>query len=199
MEREGFALAGLWANCFWISSLILLVSGYGRFFWSQARFRAAGVAMAGALVMAFDLLLPQVPLMSGTVNGGLAFLALATLALGIARRKPVWWLWWLSLGAIAALGRILAPLAPHRAQWVMPLVPESIVLGIAAGVLGEEPVGGIVVGIGADVLASMWILVVRGGPLALGYHDLTSALLAGLAGWAAGWMRFHWGRHDMVA
>lgn len=190
--EAGDEMAELRTDCFWLAAVILALSGFGRQYW-KLPLKAYIMTMLGAvMVVVLGMVWNAVPIADGTVNAGLLWLGLMTLVWSIWCGGLRWWYRWLSLAMVFTLIRMVAPLISYQAVRFTPLVPESLGLGLASGLVTEDPVSSLGVALGADILSSGWVAAVRGGHWSLGSHDLTSALLAGLCSWAIGWVRIQW-------
>ena len=191
-DEVGEEVAGLRTDCIWLAAVILSLSGFGRQYWNLPS-KLYIVTMLGAVMaVVLGIVWNAVPIANGTVNAGLAWVGFMTLAWSIWRGGPRWWYWWLSLAMVFTLMRMVVPLVSYQAVRLMPLVPESLCLGLVSGLVTEDPVSSVGVALGADILSSGWVAALHGGNWSLGSHDLTSALLAGLASWAIGWVRVQW-------
>lgn len=187
-------MLGLWTDSVVGAGVILLAVGYGRDHWVRWQLTPSYAVVAGALIVMAGVTVPQIRV--GTITLPLSFLILGIMVLlvGILRGGPTWWLWWMGLATMMTLVRIILPLDPHRAQLVGTLAPESFAVGLAGGILTQDPVAGLIVAVGADILSSWWVEVYRIGYGHFAYHDLTSALLAALGGYVAGWLGYQWHR-----
>lgn len=197
--KEGDEVAGLRTDCIWLAAVILSLSGFGRQYWKLASKPYIATMFGAGLVVVLGLVWNAVPIASGTVNAGLAWLGLMTLMWSIWRGGARWWYWWLVLAMVFTLIRMISPLVSYQAVRFAPLVPESLGLGLASALVTDDPVSAIGVALGADILSSGWVAALRASDFSLGSHDLTSALLAGLASWAIGWVRVQWSsRRDLA-
>ncbi len=185
-------MLGLWTDSIVGAALILLTVGYGSQHWTRWGFVPGRVVAMGSMVIGLGVMVPPLGVDGGSLSLGFLTLGILVLGIGLIKGEAAWWLWWMSLATVMALVRILLPMHPYRAQLVATLGPESLVLGITGGILTQDPVAGIVVATGADVLSSVWIAFYRGGAWQLGYHDVTSALLAAVGGYAMGWIGYQW-------
>ncbi len=192
-------MLGLWTDSIVGAGMILLMVGYGENHWLRWRLKPSPITGAAAILVFLGGIVPPIHFKTASFSVSLLVFGALVVGLGFWKGEPSWWLWWLSLGAVMTLVRTLMPMNPHRAQLVGTLGPESLALGIAGGVLTEDPVAGLMVAMGADILSSVWVGFMRPGTWQLGGHDLTSALLAALAGYLVGWVGYQWHRWRTTA
>ncbi len=184
-------MLGLWTDSIFSAGLILLAVGYGQTYWARWRFNPSQVVAIAATLVGSNIIMPSIRIATTSLSLSLVLFGSLVVIFGILRGDPTWWLWWLSLATIMALVRIMLPMDPHRAQLVPTLGPESLALGTASGILTSDPVAGLMVAAGADILSSVWVAFYHRGTWHLGHHDFTSALLAALGGYAVGWVGHH--------
>lgn len=185
-------MVGLWTDSVVGAGLILLTVGYGSQHWIRWGLSPGRVVLVAAVIIGLGAMVPPVDLYGAFVSLSVLVLGTLVLGIGVIKGETRWWLWWMSLAAVMALVRILLPMHPDRAQLIATLGPESLCLGLLGGILTQDPVAGIVVATGADILSSIWVAFYRSGAWHLGSHDLTSALLAAVGGYAIGWLGYQW-------
>ncbi len=177
---------------FWIAALFLLISGMGRSVLDRHHLTVglAAALMAGVALAALisNIVNPE------AVNAGDGLWSVGVGVLWVVYGKRRQWIWLANLTVMLALARLIGPLNPDRVQLVPWLPWEAAIMGVLAGVTGEDPLVAVLLAAGSE-LGSALLLSAYTGQLHAGtVRDLVFSLAAALVAWHSGWVASWWKR-----